>query len=492
MLQFFTDPDTLPPADAIVHGRTAREIFASVLFEAVGDDKKYLIPILREMKRRYGSQITVLCRYKEDIPHYRDLIGADNVHAQTEAGDFRDFGNERELMKKAQLLEEEYGLPLHYHMVDRRLFYTGASRFPWTDQELHDSYPAWVSYVVKTFAFYESLFSRYHFSFVLGGRRIACSIAEKRFIPQRRLFYCLFEDRMFWVGQYMPTQDLVKSVYEKLDDGPTDFDDHELKPPDFHNWICKQVLDDTKLHRVATNYFIGMIKGFLWRRRGYDKARVFGSNGRVVALHALHKRAIYRQMKSFPLAESSDLVGKPFVLYPLQLEPETLQAVWSPEFFDQIGIIHQLAKEMPIGTYLAVKEHVPSIGNRPIGFYEIFLTMPNVILVNPEVRALDLLPHAKAVAVLAGRTGFEAASYGIPVLSFARHCYFDFLPHVHRVDNLFDTGAALRAALQQTAGDCSDFVRAGRRLLAALSRVSVDPELLHRHHGEKIVRCCAT
>ena len=59
---------------------------------------------------------------------------------------------------------------------------------------------------------------------------------------------------------------------------------------------------------------------------------------------------------SSDLPSLEDLEGKRFIFFPLSTEPESLQTL-SPEYFYQLAFITSIARDLPVGVYLVVKEH---------------------------------------------------------------------------------------------------------------------------------------
>ena len=81
--------------------------------------------------------------------------------------------------------------------------------------------------------------------------------------------------------------------------------------------------------------------------RRYDKVTKFGYKAsRHIKFH-WRRRKIYNYLIKNSI-KSDTLINseKPFVFMALQMEPETLLSSQTPEFFDQIAMIHQVSKEL--------------------------------------------------------------------------------------------------------------------------------------------------
>ncbi|WP_299615455.1 hypothetical protein [Pelagibius sp.] len=149
------------------------------------------------------------------------------------------------------------------------------------------------------------------------------------------------------------------------------------------------------------------------------------------------------------VGQQPEELPEPFVLYALHKEPEASTMVKAPEFNNQLAIIDLVARALPGGYTLLVKESMVSLGFRSQGFYQAVSELPNVQLVMPDRRASDLLPMAAATVVITGTVGLEAARAGIPVLSFGTRNNYDPIEHVHVVTDFLQVRAKLAELLAE-------------------------------------------
>ena len=138
----------------------------------------------------------------------------------------------------------------------------------------------------------------------------------------------------------------------------------------------------------------------------------------------------------------------PYVYLPLHVEPERSTLLVAPYFTNQIEIITHIAKSLPVGYKLFVKEHIGMflVGWRETSYYKKILEFPNVCLIHPSVKSEDLLKNSSLVINVAGTTGIEAAFYNKPVIAFADVSY-STLPSVYRIRNIEDLPNAIRMML---------------------------------------------
>jgi Capsule polysaccharide biosynthesis protein len=147
-----------------------------------------------------------------------------------------------------------------------------------------------------------------------------------------------------------------------------------------------------------------------------------------------------RRMVRMRLAEASGLWdtpvrGEKYVFYPIHVQPEASTLVQAPFYVDQLALIEDIAKALPIDHRLYVKEHVSSRGRRPHEFYRRVRAIPSVRLMAPDEDTWSLIRQASIVAVITGTVGFEALLFGKPVVTFGE-VFFNMLPEVYKAGAL--------------------------------------------------------
>jgi hypothetical protein len=140
-----------------------------------------------------------------------------------------------------------------------------------------------------------------------------------------------------------------------------------------------------------------------------------------------------------------------------------------------------------------VKETPYGIGRRPPHFYDQIARLHNVVMLSVDEPGFEVVRAAKAVAVIIGTTGHEAAILGKPVISFGRHNLFDELPHVFVVTDQAELRVLLGRALDARF-DAEGARRAGRLFLRAVIETSFDMEDYTYHdksaYGVHVVQRC--
>lgn len=127
--------------------------------------------------------------------------------------------------------------------------------------------------------------------------------------------------------------------------------------------------------------------------------------------------------------------GEKFVLFPLHLQPEATTLVLAPYYLDQLALVQDMAKSLPAGHWLYVKDHVICRGRWPLHFYEGIRKTPGVRLLSSAEDPYELSRRASAIAVITGTLGWEGILLDKPVITFG-HVFYNRYPLVHRAGEL--------------------------------------------------------
>ncbi len=147
----------------------------------------------------------------------------------------------------------------------------------------------------------------------------------------------------------------------------------------------------------------------------------------------------YRQLLRDGYFDQREVEGD-YLFFALSVTPEASTCVVAPNLADQLIVISALARSLPAGWKLVIKDHLPMCGRRTRAFYDQATQYQNVMMVDPTLRSTELIRRARVVSVIAGTTGWEAMRRGKPVLTFGPdwhlatglgiHCHD--LEHLHR------------------------------------------------------------
>ena len=140
----------------------------------------------------------------------------------------------------------------------------------------------------------------------------------------------------------------------------------------------------------------------------------------------------------------------PFLFYPLHEEPERTLLIGSPFYTNQIEIIRDIAKSLPITHILLVKEHPSQSvrGWRSSSFYKQIMNIPNVVLIHPDAPFQDLIEQSSLVISISGTAALEAAFYEKPSIVFV-DTIFSNLSFVEKVNSIPELPKIIRTSLEK-------------------------------------------
>jgi capsule polysaccharide export protein KpsC/LpsZ len=133
-----------------------------------------------------------------------------------------------------------------------------------------------------------------------------------------------------------------------------------------------------------------------------------------------------------------------FLLFPLHYQPEASTLVLGYFYDDQLSVIENIAKALPIGTYLYVKEHRIGFGLRRNAYYRRIRSYPNVRLIGPYANTRRLVADCDGVVTISSTVGWEALCFGKPVFLMGETFYSN-LPGVTKVSSYEALADALNA-----------------------------------------------
>ena len=139
-----------------------------------------------------------------------------------------------------------------------------------------------------------------------------------------------------------------------------------------------------------------------------------------------------------------------FIYFALSVDEERNLLLSAPFFTNQLEMIRNIAKSMPIDFKLFVKEApAQSTRNwRDISVYEEIMRIPNVTMIHPSVPTTELYKNCSLVMTISGSSGFEAAFYQKPSIVFNDPSY-TILPSVTRVKSIHDLSNAIAESLKK-------------------------------------------
>jgi len=138
----------------------------------------------------------------------------------------------------------------------------------------------------------------------------------------------------------------------------------------------------------------------------------------------------------------------PFVYFPLGIVLERHILIGAPYYTNQVELVRHIAKSLPVGYRLLVKEHPIQKSRewRPISEYKQILDMPNVTLIHPSFSDQELQKKCSLLISTAGGSAFEGTFYEKPSIIFGDAIY-SYLPSVTRIYSIEELPNAIRKSL---------------------------------------------
>ncbi|RLA96809.1 MAG: hypothetical protein DRG83_16935 [Deltaproteobacteria bacterium] len=136
-----------------------------------------------------------------------------------------------------------------------------------------------------------------------------------------------------------------------------------------------------------------------------------------------------------------------YFFFPLHFPAESQLTVRARPYANQEFLIEYIARSLPQGYKLYVKEHPNVLGSFSLSMLRRIKKISNVALINPTVNPHDLIVHSKAVVTINSTAGFEALMYFKPVIVFGQVFYRGYGVTID-VDSLYDLEWVIKKALE--------------------------------------------
>jgi len=452
------------------------------------------MPLAKELKRRNNAKIYFICSGQQSVENWKKLDKEGIVDSYVTTNYFFfEYDNctdlPDEVYARARHYEEKYNtLVVDVLQTDKHLglgFSAGGPNHPKSELGAKSDYLKSVNLFNKVFKFWEDYLDKVKPELVICassgivGKSFSV-IARYRGIPIRYPALARYQSYFYWVTDEYFTFSAIEEKFNAISEKKVNELVTEEEPNNSKRlpWAQKYYKIWTKDRPFITliKWIIGQIKIYSYRR--YHRIVNMGNYKFLENIKYLIRKSIgLKNAKHLKTIELKDLDNKSLVFFPLHAEPETSLGMLSPEFNEQLAAIELLAKNLPSGTLLVVKEHLGYSPSRPRDFYSTILSIPNVVMVSPHEYATDVIKMARCVIVITSTVGQEAAVLGVPVISFGIHNNYNFLPHVHVVQSWKELRPLLSKLLKEETQEGQRKRKAdGRKFLAALKASSINLE----------------
>ena len=118
----------------------------------------------------------------------------------------------------------------------------------------------------------------------------------------------------------------------------------------------------------------------------------------------------------------------------------------APFYTNQLEIIKNIVKSLPIGYELYVKEHPLMYVRswRKISIYKEIMNLPNVRLIHPSVASNELLEKCSLVITISGTTSLDAGFFQKPAIIFSKRSDVPILSHMSLLNNFEDLPSLIK------------------------------------------------
>ncbi len=142
---------------------------------------------------------------------------------------------------------------------------------------------------------------------------------------------------------------------------------------------------------------------------------------------------------------SDPVEGEKYIYYPFHVPLDVQLTMRCPEFLNQEALVGYIARVIPLGYKLYVKEHPAAIGGHQLSRMRDILRDKNIRLIHPRYNSFDLIKNAGCVITINSKVGFEAIMQGKPVVVLGSTFYRGKGVTVD-VENVSEISAAVTAA----------------------------------------------
>ncbi|MDP6735239.1 MAG: hypothetical protein QF732_01900 [Nitrospinaceae bacterium] len=453
--------------------------FANIGMEIQPAQAAMFASLARLLRERHGSRIHLYVRGRVEEAAYRKnntdglwesvTNGSVHIRALQEEG-----LNEKEVITRAHRMEELVGEPINRLALPNRqmghAFAAGAWRHPVAPYVARADNIQLLHALTESAAFWEREIREKNLGLVMDGSKFMAATARALGVPYRRLTVARFETYCYWaVNEYFDHPGL-EETYDGLDDWP------EAEIGGSYALAAQKYEIERHARswwRIARALPESILRHFYYKARGMEKGdSVFLSD---LITSPFRIRNAQTHLARIATMDLNDLAGKTLVYYPLQKEPEATIGQAAPECLSQHATILSLARDLPAGVLLVIKENTSAIGRRTASFYDQISALKNVVLLRSDTSSIDAIKQAAATVTIAGTASMEAAILGKPSLTFSDHIKWGFLPHARVVRSESELPSLLRWAVSGPF-DADQARRDGARFLAALKESSMNLE----------------
>lgn len=227
-----------------------------------------------------------------------------------------------------------------------------------------------------------------------------------------------------------------------------------------------------------------------WRTDGmYEVGSYHGTNPMFSVFDDVMR--VLRSVGTARRAYTAESPGGDFAYFPLHTQPEYTIDVRTPFVSNQLAVLENIARALPAGMQLAVKEHPEMQGRRPMEFLAALRRLGHVHILSPKVESHFVIQRSRLIVTITGSAAWEGRIYEKPVVVLGNVPY-GFVDGIHTCTSMADLPRAINAALG-TSVDPESLRTMSAALLASAHHGSIDdpirrPAIMEPDNIEHIAR----
>ncbi|MFH1462586.1 MAG: hypothetical protein ABIG08_02770 [bacterium] len=258
----------------------------------------------------------------------------------------------------------------------------------------------------------EKLFNRIEVKCLIQGQggqiniRALYFIAKKRGIPVIYFAEHLFPNKILLFPDEMKTLDRFKNIsWTEMTDRQREEIEEYLRQFRNRQGVFTDILAFAKKDDI--------IRGFISLQE-YLKNKKF--QGLIAAFIRKFKQGIFRTFNKFfsSFLYQNSIKDEKFIYFPLHVPDDCQITLRNLHFFDQAVLALYMARSLPFGYKLYIKEH-------PGNFISVqtktkLIQEKNIILLHPSLNSHQIIKKSQAIITINSTVGFEALHYFKPVI----------------------------------------------------------------------------
>jgi hypothetical protein len=213
----------------------------------------------------------------------------------------------------------------------------------------------------------------------------------------------------------------------------------------------------------------------------------------LMAMYKLNWRKMFNENQSNKHYMSVDEVDsllkdnkEDFYVYPTHYHPEASTSVLAPNYTNEFNNIINIHNNLPVGSYLYVKDHISARGIQNKDFYKKINALPGVRLIHFDYNVKKLVKLSRGVITVTSTVGYEAVLMNKPVYLFG-HVFYEKFPNVTKLNSFSELRQALKTRPKSYSDeDISKFIIAYRRYTFAGQLFIGKPELWSQEYFSDI------